>query len=453
MSKSTTASTSILEQAIFHYVREIYPDAENRHVFVSANKKKYEADIYVPSLSVAIEYDGEFWHRKREAQDVEKNQFFFENDIFLIRVRDYGLPELKSENGILIYHQKNGSDGLHTYEIITEVIHELARHTADAGIKERALAFDLSYDRYYEERSAILARIFCNPCEDNITKSCIFKCWDEEKNHGLIPENIPINTTATFWFRCPDGHSIVTSPASWKYHNTCDKNCSICTYSLCPFISLCPPYTKMMGRYPIVEKTCDYIKQFVFDFIEGKKDYPQKYGSQLEIYFRRSLREFGLSLIKMLVDDETPSAKKDRIIESLSGRYDQDNKGYMEFPLNKDRIIISLYVNGDDDIAICKKAVEQYSFMIYILMDKIGPDNSLWNSLCVYYHWVMNLYIDSREKTVRYFSTVLRGRFPDELKSLIIKWLLEIGYKVEKRIVRNVHDENLVSEHYDIISE
>ena len=49
-----------------------------------------ELDIYIPSMNIAVEYDGYNWH-KDNLNERRKNQLCKENDIFLIRVRENGL--------------------------------------------------------------------------------------------------------------------------------------------------------------------------------------------------------------------------------------------------------------------------------------------------------------------------------------------------------------------------
>ena len=56
--------TSFGEQAVYYYVKQIFPDAINRAKKILTNKM--ELDIYIPSIKFAIEYDGLFWHRNEK---------------------------------------------------------------------------------------------------------------------------------------------------------------------------------------------------------------------------------------------------------------------------------------------------------------------------------------------------------------------------------------------------
>lgn len=80
--------TSFAEQALYYYVKQMYPDAINRVLNILDNRM--ELDIYIPSISCAIEYDGIFWHKKSKAKnrETEKYKKCIEKGIYLLRVRE-----------------------------------------------------------------------------------------------------------------------------------------------------------------------------------------------------------------------------------------------------------------------------------------------------------------------------------------------------------------------------
>ena len=81
------------EKAIFYYISQNFKDTiEN---FKLENNDGKELDIYIPSIKTAIEYDGFLWH-KNIKRDIDKDKICDELGIKLIRVREKGLPELKS---------------------------------------------------------------------------------------------------------------------------------------------------------------------------------------------------------------------------------------------------------------------------------------------------------------------------------------------------------------------
>mgnify|MGYP000515761874 FL=1 len=53
-----------------------------------------EVDIFLPSLNIAIEYDGFYFHKDRIKQDKNKNRTLKKSGIILIRVRERPLKTI-----------------------------------------------------------------------------------------------------------------------------------------------------------------------------------------------------------------------------------------------------------------------------------------------------------------------------------------------------------------------
>lgn len=80
--------SSFPEQALFFYIKKLFPDSENGYKDGLPNKM--ELDIFVPSLLVGIEYDGIAWHNSKEAKRREKEKYDYchEMGIRLIRIKE-----------------------------------------------------------------------------------------------------------------------------------------------------------------------------------------------------------------------------------------------------------------------------------------------------------------------------------------------------------------------------
>ncbi len=81
-------STSFPEQAIYYYVKKCFPDALNKYKDIF--DKGMELDIYIPSMKIAIEYDGEAFHKDEDQhkREFKKYEICKKHGIKLIRVKE-----------------------------------------------------------------------------------------------------------------------------------------------------------------------------------------------------------------------------------------------------------------------------------------------------------------------------------------------------------------------------
>ena len=90
---------------IFYYLKII-----KNHFFLN-----HFSPYFFPYFNLAIEFDGYYWHKDKEKNDLEKNDFLLSLDINLIRVREETLKPL-SKNDIIVrnnHHlEKNDLDEL-----------------------------------------------------------------------------------------------------------------------------------------------------------------------------------------------------------------------------------------------------------------------------------------------------------------------------------------------------
>ena len=65
--------TSFHEQCILFYLKNIFNNVQSRYK-IKINNVNTESDIFLLDYNIAIEYDGVFWHKDKEVQDIEKNK-------------------------------------------------------------------------------------------------------------------------------------------------------------------------------------------------------------------------------------------------------------------------------------------------------------------------------------------------------------------------------------------
>ena len=94
--------SSFPEKAVYFYVKKAFPDAIANYRPNSINA--LELDVFIPTLQIGIEYDGERWHQKIE-KDLHKNKLCAEIGISLIRIREPACPALLDAFSICVLRE------------------------------------------------------------------------------------------------------------------------------------------------------------------------------------------------------------------------------------------------------------------------------------------------------------------------------------------------------------
>jgi predicted nucleic acid-binding Zn-ribbon protein len=223
--------TSYPEQAIYYYLSQTYPDAVNTDTHLG-----FELDIYVPSIKVAVEYDGVAYHGHRVQKEIQKNSSCREAGIRLIRVRENGLPSF--EDCGIIWVKPTPSDNE-----LNAAITSLFAHiggTANIDVARDQLAILDTYHQYEVNHS--LSTKFPDIADE----------WDYEKNGTLAPEMFSYGSMRKVWWKCSKGH---------EWYDSINNRTS--EHTLCPYCSgkrAIPGETDFATLYPDLMKEWDFGK-------------------------------------------------------------------------------------------------------------------------------------------------------------------------------------------------
>ena len=173
-----------------------------------------ELDIFIPSLRIGIEYDGERWHQNAE-KDFQKNKLCAENRVLLIRIREPACPILKDDLSICI-HRENKKTGLDkTIKLLLIKIGEIANINCTTDV-------DL-------EKDNIDIIKLLNPTDKDNSILLLYpileKEWDYQKNEALRPDMLTAGSDKKVWWICPQGHSYSSSVSS----RVRGRGCPICS--------------------------------------------------------------------------------------------------------------------------------------------------------------------------------------------------------------------------------
>ncbi|WP_342542448.1 zinc-ribbon domain-containing protein [Paenisporosarcina sp. FSL H8-0542] len=191
---SRNSQTSFPEQAIFYYIKKLFPETENRKKleFLANNA---EADIFIDSLNLAIEYDG-YHHMNELERDERKNVLMKENNIQLIRVRqfvgDRKLPNIENSDSFVIEHDYNHKKGLDKCigEILAYLIEKYSLDVASVDVDSN------------RDRGEILKQMNENERNLEMLFPLVSEEWHPTKNSALMPNQVSPFSHLKVWWRC-----------------------------------------------------------------------------------------------------------------------------------------------------------------------------------------------------------------------------------------------------------
>ncbi|MCA1054190.1 Tn3 family transposase [Rossellomorea aquimaris] len=214
--------TSIIEQRIFLYFKAIFPDAVHRKKW-SKDKSFYELDIYIPSISIGIEYDG-YFHSSEEAveRDEDKNDFFA-SFLQLFRIREENCPQLKKDGTITSQLYKKGPK---KYPEVSDHLLSILRWVKTHRLLSKGTLLEV--EKELSSPSSLLAIPVelirgTTPLDKSHSDLCLE--WDYEKNF-LHPRYYSKGSDEKVWWKCQlKGHSWEATISS----RTRGNNCPICS--------------------------------------------------------------------------------------------------------------------------------------------------------------------------------------------------------------------------------
>ena len=162
-----------------------------------------EVDMLIPKINVAIEYDGNYWHRNKEVKDLKKNEFLSSHNIHLIRVRQLPLKPLSKED--ILVSQNHSLEKKDLDKILKKIIpleNDEMVNKINKYLEKLSFVNEELFNKY---RS-----YFPSPFPENSlleTHPQISLEWDYEKNYPLIPENFSHGAHHKIWWLCSIGHS------------------------------------------------------------------------------------------------------------------------------------------------------------------------------------------------------------------------------------------------------
>lgn len=185
--------SSLPEQYIGFYLQKVFgSEVEYQKQFGWLGRRSL--DIYIPSLQMAIEYDGEYYHRNTSAIDSQKTTLCRSHGIYLIHIQELKVTQEKSRkrNVVSYYYEKN-------YKNINVAIQSLC-----VLINKKygtTIQIDVDLDR---DNAEIISHV-----QVQYHQKTIAYIWPESKNYWLEEENrqsihdVFYTDSSPFLLQCP----------------------------------------------------------------------------------------------------------------------------------------------------------------------------------------------------------------------------------------------------------
>jgi predicted nucleic acid-binding Zn-ribbon protein len=177
--------SSFPEQAVYYYISKYFDDAitGNRDIL---NGK--ELDIYIPSCNVAIEYDGETWH-KSSKRDLIKSKLCHDKGIKLIRIREKNCKEIIDEFALIYKYEYQNWKELNI--IIEDVLNMLHVKNPKVDIKKDEIKIKEQFYTLIRDKSL------------SILYPSIASQWHPTLNGRILPSQISAETHDSYYWLCP----------------------------------------------------------------------------------------------------------------------------------------------------------------------------------------------------------------------------------------------------------
>lgn len=231
--------TSMPEQTLAYYI-EMGTRIEQR---CKINKR--EVDIYLPEYTIAIEYDGIYYHQDEDRDNV-KSRLLSESGITLIRIKESKDPMNRVE-GYNIFFQLD--DSKKNFEwACNELLGMLEKLTGNDVFGR----IDVNVKRDF---TSIRERFNLKSKENSILYKYpeIAKQWDMEKNEPLKPDMFTAGSHQSVWWICDYGHE-------WQatIHNRTGLNKNKCP--ICSNRKVLPGFNDLATINPELVKEWNYDK-------------------------------------------------------------------------------------------------------------------------------------------------------------------------------------------------
>lgn len=247
--------TSFAEQAVFYYVKQLYPDAVSR--YKAKFLGKMELDIYIPSIKYAIEYDGEAWHKADKIRREElKHTLCKRNGIKLIRLREKN-HDINSFIADYIFTRNN----LYLPKNLESLIKVILKHIDFFRSFSPNGKVDVNIERDRFEIQKYRTILKENSLLDKFP--ILAQEWHPTKNGNLSPAKYKPGSDHKVWWLCPDCKREYEASISHRTSGTACPACGIQKSNAAKHkpVNMIDPFTgRVLSKFTSITEAANKMK-------------------------------------------------------------------------------------------------------------------------------------------------------------------------------------------------
>ena len=220
--------TSFAEQAVFFYVQKVFPDAISRYTEIFSHGM--EVDIYIPSIRMAIEYDGMAWHKEDKLErEKEKYRICQEHGIKLLRLKEK-MPEKDTDTADEYWGiQGNMYEQKQLAQVIRFLLDKIDSES-NMWTRKNPLCYhsrvDVNIARDETQIRSYMTKIIKGSFADIYPD--LAKEWHPTKNQTISPDKVKPHSDVIVWWLCPVCNHDYQASVGHRSGGTGCPKCGIC---------------------------------------------------------------------------------------------------------------------------------------------------------------------------------------------------------------------------------
>jgi len=161
-----------------------------------------EADIFLPSINIALEVDGAYWHSAKVEKDAAKQKRFADAGVLLLRIREFPLQQIGPND--VVFQSKQSHE-----EILPKIAVALTSMISDLSQRQIVERYAVEGRIVAQAEYLELLSKFPGPAKGRSLVDVapeIAGQWNQSKNEALLPSMFSVGSSLKVWWRCEHGH-------------------------------------------------------------------------------------------------------------------------------------------------------------------------------------------------------------------------------------------------------